>query len=357
MTKPTETDTELRQWARHQFGLADDAPTDRAALLRQLSEEAFSPPPGMDYAARLLCGTAENAAFDLGLQEAQRELENQCREEVETFARNFFALPVRLRWSRYEELQARCTSFPALAVRLEMLRPGLNLDPAELEGPAGQLAGMLCELFVLAPGPRAARRRELLADLEGEKGFWESTAGYLKKRSPRIAELDPVFLSAFLDREDREERARSARKARAAKPAVPTGSDGGGGGSWSWGWLAIMVIIGIIRAASSSSSNSYRPPQEPFRFPQPQPQWQPNAKQWKDWQVDPKKNFDMQDLNRRVQEALKKNGWRVENGKLVPPANLKGMPGQQAFPPVILPPAGQRPDREPKRGPFDPDKN
>src|SRR5205807_742796 len=146
---------------------------------------------------RVLGGGPDAPTSDPGRRQADRDLEGRCREEVEAFALDFFALAPAARRRRWEELRAACAPFASTSTRLAALGRGLDLDPSEPDGPAGQLARAAAELFVLRPGPRAARRRQLLEQWSEESDFWEQAAAELKRHAPKLAALEPVLLGSL----------------------------------------------------------------------------------------------------------------------------------------------------------------
>jgi hypothetical protein len=326
VTKPTDTAAELRRWARRQVGLGAEWCAERGAVLRRLAEEEFAPPPGPDYAARVLTGAADANPADAGWRQALVDLESDQYAEVEAFAAEFFKLGVEERRRRWHELKGRCTPFPNLMARLAALEPGVSVKAVDLDGPAGELGRMVCELFVLRPGPRGRRRRALLDYLEGERPRWEELAEYVRRRRPDLAALEPVFLGAFLDRWLYQERVRQAKESRATKPPTSLspaqGDTGWGGGN---GWLvgvAVMVVLAIIRAASNPSSpNPPRVPQVPA--PQALPNPQIDFGQFRDgipddvlkrWEGGDKKNEEF----RKVLHDIEQRRLQRQGGKLVP---------------------------------------
>lgn len=322
ITNPPDPATRLRDWASEQLQRPLDGSWSavRAGFLERVAAAEFCPSPALDYAGRVLADGGNTSPTSLGWQQAQRDIEKQLRDDVEQLAADWFSLAGRVRERRLQELRAACRPYANLLARLDALAPALDLDAAELTGPAEQLARMIGELFVLPPRRRAERRREMLLELEAETDFWDTAAQEVKARHPRWAALQPVFVESILARKLHEARARVATKAyaKSLKRQKATASEGV---QWPW-FIAALVILSLVR----SSSCLREPP--PPRIDPWNPMIQPrNQEPWE-------KRVPGNDA---VQKLLSRK-WRFEDGKLVPADGPDLQPQvKPALPPVIDP--------------------
>jgi hypothetical protein len=175
----------------------------RAALLRRLHDEDYLPDPALHEAIRLLAGRPVRQGSESPLQEeAAGAEEERLRGAVEEFAAAFFTVPIAERRERWHSLFRDCTAHERLRDRLLGLKPGLGVDRDTIPiRPPGvrRLAEIILALFVLRPGPRATRRRELLGELLGDPSLRRSDLARARKRlmrrHPDVAALsDGVLL-------------------------------------------------------------------------------------------------------------------------------------------------------------------
>ena len=189
------TATELRRWACAKLCVAPDATREQAtaAFLNLVAEASFRPEPASLDAWRLLTA-------DAGMQltvapAAVAELAEGVEVDIESLAREFFALPSPDRRRRLSELQKRCgmlrgvsTRFSPLATWLAALSEGVDMDQAELPPPTTperDLADELERLFVMRPDARVWLRQKWLGSRAGEGKDWTTAARRLRRATPR----------------------------------------------------------------------------------------------------------------------------------------------------------------------------
>src|SRR5437870_4373578 len=106
-TRPEPAGQMLREWAADQLDLDAAARPEevRAQFLRRLPDEDFLPPLAWQEAAALLDGLPAPATPP---EDAVAEMAESLREEVESFAGQFFALRPDERRARWQTLAERC---------------------------------------------------------------------------------------------------------------------------------------------------------------------------------------------------------------------------------------------------------
>lgn len=267
--------TAIRRWAIEQLDLQSGMPAREARqkLLKQLGEMDFMPPGGWDSALRVL-GIAAGDGDQNGpaLLPPRRAAEDSLREEVEAFAARFFSLAPNTRIAHYQELLRRCAGVPAVAGRLEMLSPALEL-PCEL--PPGQthdVANLLEQarcLCVLPRQERASCRMAFLQECGTDLTRWQQAASLVQAKFARYAALEPTLfreLAASGDREKSRERIarqrrRMVRKARTTKTVASTSQKS----PW-WIGIAAVVVLNIVRVifTGNHSYNTVPPSPPPY---------------------------------------------------------------------------------------------
>lgn len=251
MDSPEST---LTAWARRVLEVPDGTPPEQArgGLLRRLGGGELVPPPDWHEAAEVLCRTQPGRPpATLGLMAEETRL----REEVQSFAADFFQTRPAERRQRWHALGAQCRPFPPLAARLRELAPGLDVEPACLGDrymQVNRLAARLAQLFVLPLVERAKKRRELFEQMR-EAG-WLSAARRLQSHYPAVAALEPHLLTAIITWPKTDHAIRKAR-AKMQRPASGSSSGAGKGVGVGVG-VAAMVIIRLIATVNSNSNHS-----------------------------------------------------------------------------------------------------
>lgn len=190
-----------RRWAAGLLGVAEDAPLSEArrAFFRLVRENNFVAPRPVQRAFRILHG-------DLTVIEPDDELliaeEERLSAHVESFATNLFSHSMEERRRRWNSLASQCQGIPPLCVRLQDLKPSLDIDmeslPEEGSG-ARALVALLLELFPMPPLARATSRQYHIRGIEastptGHRQI-ERTARYLATIWPELVVLDePLVL-------------------------------------------------------------------------------------------------------------------------------------------------------------------
>jgi hypothetical protein len=213
---------DLRAWAADELQVEPTASPEavRAAYYRQVQRDNGA----VNLPAReaLLILISRNGAARPTL--ALEDVEDDLLGELDEFAGRFFSLPVAERTARWQNLMARGQWFVRAGARLDALRAGLDVVVPEFGGdsPLGPLAALVCELFVLRPQDRAARRDQFAAEMEEcqgdrwQKENWSSAALTLRNDHPAIANLDPLLISHFTG-EWQDEKRKVARRLRVRK--------------------------------------------------------------------------------------------------------------------------------------------
>lgn len=311
-----------RRWALLQCDSADQ-PVEQArgSLLAKLAAADFMPAPDFDCALRVTgVAPCDKQPGNPSYVPAARACEELLRAKVDAFAREFFKLPIEARDARFQKLLAACSHTPALAARLEALRPALDLPPALAATESGEVNELLRQaraLFVLPRQERASRRLALLRQCQEAPSVWEKAAQAAQRTQTRIAALEPVLIRELSTSTGRDKlRAKVARQRRMwtskvrAKQAVVRNSRNN---SWPI-WVGIMVVLSIVRGVVSTTSHT-----------SPQPATPP---------------FD----TRKVQEMNEKFNKELREGKPVndtlrrlyglPPQQTSPLPGSSSAPPA-----------------------
>src|SRR5579885_977994 len=160
-TMSARTDPDLARWAREQLGEGPSgpAPSFRHLALQRLGDSDFLPPAHLCHALAVVAteGDPPQAVGD-AIRARLREGRSQ---RVEAFARDFFRIPVARREREWLKQKAAVRGYPALEQRLDLLEPGLKLDPAEpnvLEAGVRRLIGEASAMFLLRPFEAAGAR-------------------------------------------------------------------------------------------------------------------------------------------------------------------------------------------------------
>jgi hypothetical protein len=260
---PPETPAgDPRAWAARLLGVQPDVTPDevRALFRRRLAEEDFLSPPTWQQAVAVLTGAEAPAAVRLA---AAFEEEERLREEVEAFAVRFFGYAPEERERRWQELADRGGFAPALAARLEQLKPGLAIDPVTGGNGdrADQLAGHVLELFVLRPSERAFRRRVLSQELRQDLTGCRKAVRQLRERYPSLAALQKEWLDELQGGECLQRRAAWVRRWRRRGAAVWAALLYVNDSPFAW-WL-ILVLFGS--GVSLVTSRQHNPTKVPSR--------------------------------------------------------------------------------------------
>jgi hypothetical protein len=240
----------------------DASPAEaRRAYLGKLRESAFLPPRSWQQAVRVLDGKPAPAEPD---EEWLAEEEARLRAEVDSFAEEFFTLPVDQRRERWEGLLSRCQNLPPLVVRLQALKAGLVVEKEGLPedgSPTGLLADHLLQSFPLPPLSRAASRQEFLRRLEessaDSRKLWEKAARYLRAEWPAVAALDEELVRYVAQLSSRLKWRRKMHRRSEGNRQAGTAAGSQKPSRW---WIVVgMVVAAILRGVSSSDKPSPNP--------------------------------------------------------------------------------------------------
>lgn len=212
MSTAAPSHTEPITWALDALGLPPDATTKavRSAIVEQLEEADLSPPPivieVIEILAPYAAGDSSNPQHRSVIPQVRvppaafyRHCERQLREEVEAFAKQFFELPVSERQATWARLAEQAQPFPAVMLRLQALRPALDLIPPKIAFEEHQaLADVCMQLFVMRPAMRAAARNALMAQRTDK--YWVRSALRFYKWYPQWAALAPDLFEALKKR-------------------------------------------------------------------------------------------------------------------------------------------------------------
>jgi hypothetical protein len=194
-------DSPLLRAAYRRLGLEPGVAPEAAwsAVLRRLRDDDFLPDPATHEAVLVLAGRPVGDAPFLAGELAEDE--ERLREEVDSFAEGFFAVPVGERRERWKSLMRACDGRVALQDRLRDLTPGLDVSGGSIVDRSPtvvRLAEDLLTLFVLRPGPRAALSRELARRFRSDPALTDRERARarrdLLRRHPDIAALSRGYL-------------------------------------------------------------------------------------------------------------------------------------------------------------------
>jgi hypothetical protein len=256
---------DLKAWAADQLQVELQSPPAqvRAAYLRQMQHDNGGPNLTAREAMLILTGRNNAARPTLALEAAEEKLQR----EVDDFASRYFALAIAERKVEWESLRGRGQGFVRVDTRLAALRPGLYIVLPHLDRRSivGQLVLVVCELFVLRPSARAAKRQSCLEEVKrsGEWTAWAEAAQALRKSHAAVAALEPEVVATLADAVVRE-RDKEQLGRRMRKVAQPAG--GGNRFSYWWVWLVVMCLLTCARACNTGSSTKTDPsvvPQQP----------------------------------------------------------------------------------------------
>ena len=262
----------LQRWAAEQLGVDESASpvAVRAAFWGRLREANFLPPSAWRSALSLLQhGLPDHWSGD---HEAPRRIwEEVLRAEVETFAAQFFSLPVDSRQQRWRELLASCEPcFPRLSARLAALEVGLRVDATAVprEGsPVGDLARDIMRLFIMRPEERASARLALIVEFErNAEQAYEAAFGLGARYTPLVA-LDSALVNHLKESKQREGRRDALhRRLRSKRRPVVTSSHKTQGSSRGLAFVIAIVIFVLIRflALIGDSARSLYPTPRPL---------------------------------------------------------------------------------------------
>lgn len=332
-----------RRWATKQLDLPSETPVGeaRGRLLKQLAQMDFMPPSGWDSALRASGLAASAVDVDQpAFVPARRGAEELLRTEVEAFAARFFSLPPSARVAHFQELAARSSGMPAVAARLEAVRPALELPselPADQPPEVQDLLEQLRRLALLPRQARAARRLAVLKECRRQPGQCLEAARLIQKRFARYAALDSTLVRELTLGDDREklrervarQRRKELRKARPPKVVAQTSS----GNPW-WIGIAAVVIINVLRLTLTSTNQNYKhqsvPRSQPWSVQESQRQRELN-KSFTEWQAE----FRQREAERKAKQGEVRDDVRRQLG--LPP--LDNQPFSQ--PPVPRLPSPQ----------------
>jgi hypothetical protein len=262
-----------RRRAAGLLGVPEDASgaEARRAYLRQLRENDFVPPRAARQALHVLGGGPALPETD---EEAVLEEEGRLRAEVDSFAQEFFDVPVARRRERWQALLSWCRQVPPLVARLSALKAGLALDKQRLyldDSPPGQLVAHLVEAFPLSPLARAAARQDFLRPIEKSSAAddsrdWEKAARSVRDAWPDVAALDDELVDHLA--ELRRRLKRRVIKPRRSEESYTRASVGGGNRNSWWAFFVVGgILMGLVRGFIGCNTGSSRwtpsPPPSP----------------------------------------------------------------------------------------------
>jgi hypothetical protein len=191
----------LTEWAESEADvrLADGAPAVRSRLVERLELEAWLPSPGLQYAFETLAIGPERLRgmpIDPTAGDYFVAAEGMLRDEIETFAGEYFQIEPAARAQRWRSLAERAVDFPALASRMRQLRTGLDVSPQtpDAEPILKSLAEHVVELYTLPPHERAKRRRFPSERFQEFVTRWPAAAARLRQQYPKLAALEPQLI-------------------------------------------------------------------------------------------------------------------------------------------------------------------
>jgi|GEM_PF-6789046 len=268
------------RWAE-QLATSAESTSDEAvaAFLRTLPKGNFLPAPEQVAAVNALAAAALPVGPDY-------TVEQLLRNEVETFAAQYWALAPTERRAAWEDLSRR----GANVARLRELEQGLHLLVTPLADPiAEELAALMRELFVLPPRERSIRRNTWLFVRTAEETKWREAFAAVHREVPALATLDSQLAVALspTHAEAALAQANSARQSalrarddikdgfddfgrrmreyqQTAKPAASSSGQSRATASFgAFGVLGVVIVLFKILGAigsSGSTSPKYTPP-------------------------------------------------------------------------------------------------
>ncbi len=264
-------DASLRGGACALLGLAADASPDecRRVALAQIDAADYEPTAAWHAAAEVLFSPSADPDGDprpvppVALCE---EMETQLRDQIEGFAATMFQLEPAVRLRRWIELRKAAAFSRPLHRRLELLSPGLELDPPAVEtlgaDRQSQLIRWSLALFPLRPAARSIAYMQALEAMREAPREWESAANKLARSQPRLAQLAPDLLAAAGSHRLLQHalKRRAKNRARAARKEERARRREGAGAAPIWVVLAVIGIgarlVGTLSKMDSPASNS-----------------------------------------------------------------------------------------------------
>lgn len=189
-------------WARQTLGLGEDDSLARRKFLERLEAEELVPPEDLVQAWQTFQEQSQGL-FYLGEPAGFLRQDAEVLErDVDVFAKEFFQFETQGRIARYGSLFDRTLHAVKARARLTLLARALKVDAAGLlQGRLElqqELGRWLCELFVLSPLDRGARRAEMLREVDEHRAAWRLAARQLKKQLPAMAALDQALLAQII---------------------------------------------------------------------------------------------------------------------------------------------------------------
>jgi len=175
------------------------------------------------------------------------------------------------------EFYERSDGCPHLRLRLEQLRPGLQVEApptTDASDKVAELAHWVCELSPLRPMPRAELRRKQLSVVDENLIEWEDAARWLRHQSPEIYDLQEEFvddIAARTARTARQQRLEQRARRRgwfnkvAASASVIGSYFGKYAGPVFAAFTVILVFAGLIQGIWKTWFES--PPPPPHTIP------------------------------------------------------------------------------------------
>ncbi len=263
MTTGTSPDINpvARRWAAGLLGVPETATGGEArrAYFKKLRESDFLPAPALGHAFRILDGKTGPVEPK---EEWLLEIESRLRAEIESFAAEFFALPVAQRRERWDALLSRCESVSPLLARLQALKAGLDVEIRNRplgQSHQGSLAEQLLQSFPMPPLAQAASRQAFLRQIEestaADRLLWGNAARYLLAEWPALAVLDQDLVRQIVKLRIRLKRLSKLHKRSQQQRQAPVA---GGKKRTPWPWLMILpgVVLMIARALTPSNNTS-----------------------------------------------------------------------------------------------------
>jgi hypothetical protein len=265
-------------WAVRTTGLdpAADARDRLFQLLRRLERDGFLPWAAEILAVRTFC---EPALLDLRQEMAGpfvADLWQWLAPRVDRFCADFFTIAPaerRAQWNNLRRLSVEC---PPLRRRLDLLHPGLSIDVNQLarESPDGRkVADFLCELFVLHPAQRAARRRAFFSASPTELAKARHALRRLRRRYREITALEPALIARLLAWRPKKQKRQRVRVVLGpvclpkTAPAKPKRTSRGASFGGTIAIVLVSVIAGLLRNMDKHPNHEYKPPNFQYTLP------------------------------------------------------------------------------------------